>query len=151
MNDRDLLNSDIDEITTELDNQLWSWLNMGDNRVCDDCERLSKLQPMTLTEWQTNHTEPGRGDTICGDHCRCLFFPEGLLQIFPDLKTGGKIIIPDSGALMVDLKTPYELFADLDELIGEYKAVTGGRKLPSEYYELDSVDKRIKFLIDYLK
>jgi hypothetical protein len=151
MTDKELLAIDLSGVTEELDRQLWSWQDMGDNKVCPDCLRLSQMPPATLTVWQTERTEPGRGDTVCGDYCRCIFFPEGLLEIYPDLKTGGKIIIPDEGRLILDPKTTYETFRELDDLIVEYKTLTSGKKLPPEYFAIESVDRRIVFLRDWLR
>jgi hypothetical protein len=138
-------------IDFEIDeDQLWSWIDMGDDKVCPDCGRLAALPPRKMSEWET---EPGRGDTVCGDHCRCLFFPEGLLEIYPDLKTEGKINI-DDGLLIGEVEnmnTSYETFAELDALIGQYKDVTGGLKLPPEYYAINNVNKRIEFLNNWLE
>jgi len=146
------LNLNFDDIDAELDQYEWEWVNMGDDRVCPDCERLARMSPASMTVWVTERTEPGRGDTVCGDHCRCAMVPTGLIEIYPDLKTEGKIVI-DDGLLtgeVANLNTSYQTFAELDDLIGEYKAVTGGRKLPPEYYEISAISKRIDFLADWL-
>lgn len=153
MTDAELLALGADEIDEDLDRYLWDWINMGDDRVCDDCERLASLPPATMTEWTTQRTEPGRGDTVCGDRCRCAMVPADLVSIFPDLKTEGKIII-DDGLLtgeISEVKAPYEVFGELDGLIAEYKASTGGKKLPPEYFRIASVRKRIVFLEEWLE
>ena len=147
------LNIDFDDLADELNQYTWEWVNMGDDRVCIDCERLAELPAVSMEEWVIERTEPGRGDTICGDYCRCAMVPADLLEIYPDLKTEGKIVI-DDGLLageVVNMNTSYETFAELDDLIGEYKNATGGLKLPPEYYVINNVNKRIEFLNNWLE
>ena len=151
MTDRELLNVDMGEVDDIMDNYQWDWVDMGDNRVCDDCARLSGLPAATYSEWENERTVPGKGDTVCGDNCRCILVPGDLIQVAPDLRAEGKLVIPDEGTLIVDPKTPYAEFKVLDDLIGEYKAVTGGRKLPPQYFEIESVSGRIEYLNDWLR
>lgn len=47
---------------------LYSWMSVGDSRVCSDCEQLSGFPPMALGDWPTS---PGAGDTECMYGCRC--------------------------------------------------------------------------------
>jgi hypothetical protein len=150
MTDRELLNTDVGDIDAELNQYIWEWVNMGDDKVCVDCERLAELPAAPLDEWPT---EPGRGDTVCGDYCRCAFVPADLISIYPDLKTEGKIIINDGllSGEAVNMNTDYKTFAELDDLIGEYKGLTGGGKLPPEYYAINTAKGRIDFLNDYLE
>jgi hypothetical protein len=141
------LNFDLDDLADELDQYTWERVDMGDDRVCHDCERLSAMPPMSMAEWVEQGLEPGSGATICGDWCRCAMVPADLLQIYPDLKTAGKIVIDDgllSGEI-VNMNTSYKTFAELDDLIIEY-----GKKLPPEYYAINNVNKRIEFLNDLL-
>jgi len=153
MTDRELLGINIDDLADELDQYTWERVDMGDDRVCHDCERLSQMPPMSMAEWVNQGLEPGAGATVCGDWCRCIMAPADLLKIYPDLKTEGKIVI-DDGLLSGEIgeaKTSYSTFAELDDLIGEYKAVTNGKKLPPEYFAINKVSKRIEFLRDWLE
>lgn len=150
---KELLNIDMDDIGEELSQYLWERCDLGDEKVCHDCERLSQMPPMSMAEWVEQGLEPGAGATVCGDYCRCAMVPADLLEIYPDLKTEGKIVI-DDGLLsgeVANMNTSYETFAELDDLIGEYKSVTGGRKLPPEYYAINNVNKRIDFLSNWLE
>jgi hypothetical protein len=152
MTDRELLNTDIDDLAAELDQYLWERVHMGDDRVCHDCERLAEMSPMSMAEWIDAGLEPGSGATVCGDYDRCALVPADLISIYPDLKTEGKIII-DDGLLsgeVVNMNTDYKTFAELDDLIGEYKEVTNGQKLLPEYYNINTVQGRIDFLRDTL-
>lgn len=142
------LNQELDEDI--LDNYLWKWLDMGDEKVCPDCEALAKLEPAPFTEWENERSMPGRGDTVCGDHCRCVLAPTDLVKMSPDLISGGKIVIKDIGDLVVSLDTSYELFQIYDDLIVRYHRATGAR-LPDELYRLPSVDERITFLEKWLR
>lgn len=145
------LNDDFDKTGDILDNYKWAWLNMGDDRVCPDCEHLATLEPVSFTEWQTDRTEPGRGDTVCQDRCRCVFYPVDLFDNFTDLKASGKIVIQDEGNLIIDQSVPYEAFHELDGLIVQYKNATNGLKLPPKYFEIESVYGRIEFLEHWLE
>jgi len=145
------LNQSIDDLGDELNQYTWEWVNMGDDKVCPDCERLATLPPASMEEWVQDRTEPGRGDTVCGDRCRCAMVPADLLEIYPDLKTEGKIVIDDgllSGEI-VNMNTSYKTFAELDDLIGQYKLFTDGLKLPPEYYAINTAKGRIKFLENF--
>jgi hypothetical protein len=134
-----------------LDDYNWTWLDMGDERVCPSCEDLAKMPPAPFTEWEERRTLPGRGDTVCGDHCRCVLFPENMIKASPDLLSGDKIIVKDVGDLVVSLDVSYELFAFYDDLIVRYHKATAGARLPDELYRIDSIDGRIEFLKDWLK
>lgn len=152
MTDRELLGIDLDDIYAELDRYIWGWVNMGDDRVCPDCERLASLPPAPMSEWVSERTEPGRGDTICEDHCRCAMVADDIIKLFPDLKTEGKIVI-DNGLLAGEvspLGIDYKIFDELDDLIVEFKTVTGNKKLPAQYYKINTVQGRIDLLNDYL-
>lgn len=153
MTDRELLATDFDAIADDLDRYLWTWVDMGDDNVCPDCEKLSAMPPASMEEWVTQRTEPGRGDTVCGDKCRCIMVPADLIEIFPDLRTEGKIVIDDGllSGQIVNAGVPYKTFADLDDLIVEYKTVSGGKKLPPEYYAINDVRKRIDYLRELLE
>lgn len=147
------LNINLDDLADELNQYTWERVDMGDDKVCIDCERLAAMPPMSMAEWVEQGLEPGAGATRCGDWCRCAMVPADLLQIYPDLKTEGKIVI-DDGLLageIVNMNTSYETFAELDDLIGEYKGVTNGAKLPPEYYAINNVNKRIEFLSNWLE
>jgi hypothetical protein len=143
------LNQNVDEDI--LDSYTWSWLDMGDDKVCPDCEALAKLPPASFTEWETKRTLPARGDTVCGDHCRCVLFPEGMIRTSPDLLSGEKIVIKDVGDLVVSLDVSYELFSYYDDLIALYHRATGGERLPDDLYRIPSVDGRIEFLKKWLR
>lgn len=147
---KDIFQIDMGATDEELDQYNWVWINMNDDRVCPDCIDLAKLQPAPFTEWINDRTEPGRGDTICNDHCRCLLAPSDLIQSFPDMRAGEPIVIADSGKLVIDLDTPYELFAELDGWILQYKHATDFAKLTSEYYDVGSTQGRIDWLKQFL-
>jgi hypothetical protein len=134
-----------------LDDYLWEWLDMGDDKVCPDCARLSSMEPVSFTEWETERTLPGRGDTVCGDRCRCVLYPTDLVATHPDLKSGGKVVIKDIGDLTVSLDIPYEIFQTYDDLVVRYRQATSGGTLPDEIYYIDNIDGRIKYLQDWLR
>ncbi len=153
MTDKELLAFDFDDIADDLARYTWEWIDMGDDRVCPDCERLSAMPPATMEVWVTERTEPGRGDTVCGDRCRCILVPADLIEIFPDLRTEGKIVIDDGllSGQVVNAGVPYEVFEKLDDLIMEYKSRMGGKKLPPEYYAINDVRRRISYLEGILR
>lgn len=142
------LNASLDDDI--LDSYNWHWLNMGDDRVCPDCEALAALDPVTFTEWEERRTLPGRGDTVCGDHCRCVMVPVDMVTMFPDLISGGKIVIRDIGDLVVTADVTYEMFWEFDDLLKQYQR-QGGPKLPPEFYAIETVEGRIGYLKDWLR
>lgn len=141
----------LDSIDADLNQYEWEWINMGDDKVCPDCERLAKMPPASMTEWVKNRTEPGRGDTACGKKCRCAMAPSNLISITSDLKSSNKTIIGSENKQAVEHATPEKLSHELDDLIGKYKATTNYAKLPKEYYAIDDFERQIKFLTDFLK
>jgi hypothetical protein len=138
--------SGFQELADDLDEYNWAWIDMADGNVCPDCIRWGKMDPAPFSEWIQNRAEPGRGESYCGDSCRCLLAPMDLISANPDLVAAGPIIIKDIGELIIKKETSYETFAELDRLIVKYKGLTGNAKLPPEWYALDSVEARIDFL-----
>ncbi|MBU4268944.1 MAG: hypothetical protein KJ808_08895 [Acidobacteria bacterium] len=124
----------LDAADDDLDNYLWSWLDMGDNKVCPDCKRYADMEPASFTEWIQNRSEPSRGDTACGDKCRCALYPVDLIQV----STG-------------DNKAMHDLSTKLNDLIVKYKTATNYAKLPKEYYAIDNFKGQIKFLTNFLE
>jgi hypothetical protein len=145
----DILQIDMDATDADLDKYDWVWINMNDDRVCPDCERLALLSPAPFTEWINERTEPGRGDTICGDRCRCLLVPDAI-RTAPDMIAGEPIKLSGDGDLVIDMSTPYALFEELDDWIMRYKHATGFAKLTPEYYEVSTVRGRIDWLKGFL-
>lgn len=64
------------------DQALLEWDTEGDDHVCDDCEALGDLPPMTYGQWPTT---PGGGATECSYGCRCA------------LEANGDVISPSAG------------------------------------------------------
>jgi len=135
----------------DIDQYTLKWLNMGDDRVCPDCERLAAMPPASYEVWITERTEPLAGDTVCRDKCRCCLVPDDLILMSADLLKGGKIIIADIGKLVVGREVSYELFERLDDLMTEYLQAAKGAKLPQAFYDIESVEGRIRYLEDWLK
>jgi len=134
------------ELAEDLDEYDWEWIDMGDGNVCPDCIKWASLPPAKFSEWIQNRAEPGRGESFCGDSCRCLLAPADLIKSNPDLKEGGKITIKDPGEYDPDPKTDYKIFEELDAEILEYKVKSGGMKLPDEFYQIKDAQGRIDFL-----
>ncbi|MBU4267304.1 MAG: hypothetical protein KJ808_00400 [Acidobacteria bacterium] len=128
------LNIPLDSIDDDLNQYEWSWIHMGDDKVCPDCERLAALPAASMTEWVTERTEPGRGDTACGKKCRCAMVPANLVSVTPGNRDEQQ-----------------KLAHELDDLIGKYKAATNYAKLPKEYYAIDNFEGQIKFLTNFLE
>jgi hypothetical protein len=139
------LNVDVDD---ELDKYTWSWLTIGDDRVCPECEAFGRMKPATYTEWITERSEPGRGDTSCGDRCRCVMVPEDILVLGTDLAASIKLSDPK---LVISKNDTYAMFDELDDLIAKYKRVTAGDALPGEFYDIETVQGRIAYLRHILK
>jgi len=130
------LQSPLDSIDADLNQYDWEWMNMGDDKVCPDCERLATLPPASMKVWVTERTEPGRGDTACGKKCRCAMVPADLVSV--TLGSSSR-------------ERQQKLADELSDLIRKYKAITNGRKLPPEYYANDNFEGQIKFLTDFLR
>lgn len=139
-------NDGFEKLADDLDEYDWIWINMGDDRVCPDCGRWAALDPAPFSEWIQNRAEPGRGESYCGDSCRCLLAPANLIKTAPDLLEGGKITIKDPGEYFPDPSTSYEIFDELDAEILKYKKANGGAKLPDEFFRIQDAQGRIDFL-----
>lgn len=74
---------------------LYAWSSVGDQRVCNDCELLSSLPPMPLSDWPTS---PGAGDTECSYGCRCSWDTFDMTP--PDAGTPPPDLSPDQADLV---------------------------------------------------
>jgi hypothetical protein len=121
------------------------WITVGDEKVCPECEDRNTWEPRTLTEWE-EYGLPGRADTSCRGHCRCVLLPEQLIEIYPKLK-GTTVKLRDADdSLRITREINTKLYSDLDALVNKYETITDNWNLPESYYKISDVQARIKFL-----
>ena len=54
----------------DLEKELWEWVAVADNRVCDDCAERNGMDPQSYAEWEAMGL-PAAGATVCDANCRC--------------------------------------------------------------------------------
>ena len=56
--------------------ELWEWVTMDDEDVCDDCLERASLPAMDIADWMKEGM-PGteEAQTECGKNCRCRLVP----------------------------------------------------------------------------
>ena len=56
--------------------ELYQWVAMDDEEVCEDCLERASLPPMDIADWMKEGL-PGtpEADTQCGEDCRCKLVP----------------------------------------------------------------------------
>jgi hypothetical protein len=131
-------------LSSNIDEWLLAWHDVGDNRVCDGCIARHGMKPMTLAEWEV-YGLPGSGDTECGDNCRCVLFPVGALDVSQSIL--GVPIEPgaDGGAVVGAL-----VYDALGKLMQEWNVLTGGEPLPMEFYSIETRAAREQYLRDLI-
>ena len=123
---------------------LLQWHDVGDDRVCDGCIARHDMSPMTLADWEA-YGLPGSGDTECGDNCRCVLFPVGMLDISQSILGVPIEPSPGGGVMVAPL-----IYDNLGVLLGEWKLLTNDEPLPQEFYEVYSSEAREQLLRDLI-
>jgi len=56
--------------------ELWEWVTLDDDEVCEDCLEKASLPPMDIADWMKEGL-PGtpEAQTECGQNCRCQLVP----------------------------------------------------------------------------
>jgi hypothetical protein len=131
---------------------------MADEKVCDDCEKLSG-ETKTTEQWAAEGG-PGHRGTQCGQLCRCELFPElpedeqamidrvvdsveSRIQVILDETKGNRISLKDYDGIGLGALT-YAQISEFERLVRAYNEAVG--PLPQEFYALRDIKKELAWL-----
>jgi|GEM_PF-5073787 len=134
------------------------WITMADEKVCDDCERLSG-QIETEEHWNATG-RPGHRGTQCGQLCRCELIPEldeqeqeMIDRVVDSVESRIEVILDETRGTRISLKgyellglgkLTYRQVAEFEGLVRAYNEMEG--HLPQEFYALSSIERELAWL-----